>query len=101
MEKVDFARHCYCQVTGRRKNYEEMDYKWQDERRALNTKVAELKRNRAPKQEILDTEEEYNLKRSATRWTSLTCFVQRTKNYRKIGAFEGASDIRQKDYTDQ
>src|SRR3972149_8206722 len=72
-----------------KKEFEEMDYKWQDERRALNSRVAELKRNRAPKQEILDTEEEYNLK-DRQHADELDLFLQKTKNYRKIGAFEGA-----------
>jgi hypothetical protein len=72
-----------------KKEFEEMDYKWQNERRALNTKVAELKRNRAPKQEVLETEAEYNLK-DRQHADELDLFLQRTKNYRKIGAFEGA-----------
>ncbi|HAB51055.1 MAG: peptidase M64 [Ignavibacteria bacterium RIFOXYB2_FULL_35_12] len=72
-----------------KKEFEEMDYKWQNERRALNIKVAELKRNRAPKQEILKTEEEYNLK-DKQHAAEVDRFLRKTKNYRKIGAFEGA-----------
>ena len=45
-----------------KKEYEEMDYKWQAERRELNSKIAELKKNRAPKNEIIETEELYNQK---------------------------------------
>ncbi len=45
-----------------KKEYEEMDYKWQAERRELNNKIAELKKNRAPKNEIIETEELYNQK---------------------------------------
>ena len=69
--------------------FEEMDYKWQDERRALNNKIAELKRNRAPKHEILEAEEEYNLK-DKKHADELDLFLQKTKNYRKVGVFEGA-----------
>ncbi len=72
-----------------KKEFEEMDYKWQAERRALNNKVAKLKRNRAPKQEILETEEEYNLK-DKQHADVVDRFLQKTKNYRKVGAFEGA-----------
>jgi len=72
-----------------KKEYDEMDYKWQDERRALNIKVAELKRNRAPKQEILDAEEDYRLK-DKQHAGERDLLLQKTINYRKIGAFEGA-----------
>lgn len=72
-----------------KKEFEEIDYKWQDERRALNNKIAELKRNRAPKQEILEAEEEYNQK-DKQHALDLDLFLQKTKNYRRIGAFEGA-----------
>lgn len=72
-----------------KKEYEEMDYKWQSERRVLNSKVAELKRNRVPKQEILDAEEEYDLK-DKQHAEVVDRFLQKTKNYRKVGAFEGA-----------
>lgn len=72
-----------------KKEYEEMDYKWQDERRVLNSKIAELKRSRAPKYEILELEEEYNLK-DKQHAEKVDLFLQKTKNYRKIGAFEGA-----------
>jgi hypothetical protein len=72
-----------------KKEFEEMDYKWQSERRTLNTNLAELKRNRAPKNEILEAEEEYNLK-DKQHAIEVDLFLQKTKNYRKIGAFEGA-----------
>jgi hypothetical protein len=72
-----------------KKEFEEIDYKWQDERRALNNKIAELKRSRAPKQEILEAEEEYNQK-DKRHALDLDLLLQKTKNYRRIGAFEGA-----------
>jgi hypothetical protein len=72
-----------------KKEFEEMDYKWQDERRSLNNKVAELKRNRAPKQEILEAEEEYNLK-DKQHAVEVDRSLQKTKYYGKVGAFEGA-----------
>ena len=39
--------------------YDSMDYKWQTERRALNKKIAELKRNKADIELIRATENEY------------------------------------------
>ncbi len=72
-----------------KKEFEEMDYRWQPERRALNNKVAEMKKNRAPKDEILQAEEEYNLK-DKNHAKEVDLFLQKTKNYRMIGAFEGA-----------
>ncbi len=39
--------------------YDSMDYKWQAERRALNNKIAELKRNKADLSEIQAAENEY------------------------------------------
>ena len=55
----------------------------------LNNKIAELKRNRAPKHEILEMEEEYNSKDNQHA-IEVDLFLKKTKNYRKIGAFEGA-----------
>lgn len=72
-----------------KKEYEDMDYKWQNERRALNNKVAELKRNRAPKLEIEEAEAEYNLK-DKQHAEEVDRFLRKTKNFRKVGAFEGA-----------
>jgi hypothetical protein len=72
-----------------KKEYEELDYKWQEERRALNTKIADMKRNRAPKNEILEAENEYNLK-DKQHAEEVDHFLKKTKYYRKIGAFEGA-----------
>ena len=39
--------------------YDSMDYKWQAERRALNNKIAELKKNKADVSEIKAAENEY------------------------------------------
>ena len=72
-----------------KKEFEEMDYKWQGERRALNNKIAEMKRNRAPKNEILEAENEYNLK-DKQHAVDVDLFLQKAQNFRKVGAFEGA-----------
>ncbi len=72
-----------------KKEYEDMDYRWQDERRALNNKIAELKKSRAPKHEIAEAEEEYNLK-DKLHAEEVDRFLQKAKNYRRVGAFEGA-----------
>lgn len=72
-----------------KKEYEEMDYKWQNERRALNNKISELKRNRTPKFEIEEAEAEYNLK-DKQHAEEVDKFLRKAKNFRKVGAFEGA-----------
>jgi hypothetical protein len=72
-----------------KKEYEEMDYKWQAERRELNNKIAELKKNRALKNEIIEAEELYNQK-DKQHAVDVDLFLKKTKNYRKVGAFEGA-----------
>lgn len=72
-----------------KKEFEEMDYKWQNERRMLNNRIAELKRNRAPKFEIEKAEAEYNMK-DKLHAEEVDRFLKKTKNYKKVGAFEGA-----------
>lgn len=72
-----------------KKEFEEIDYEWQNERRMLNNKIAELKRNRAPKLEIEEAEAEYNMK-DKQHAEKVDRFLKKTKNYKKVGAFEGA-----------
>jgi hypothetical protein len=69
--------------------YDSMDYEWQDQRRKLNEKVTELKRNQASTVEISRAEEEYNRKDKAHS-EEIDKFLKRSKYWEKIGAFEGA-----------
>ena len=69
--------------------YDSMDYKWQKERRELNNKIAELKKNNAPADDIERTENEYNLK-DKLHAVEVDKFLERSKYRNKVGAFEGA-----------
>jgi hypothetical protein len=69
--------------------FDSMDLKWQEERRALNEKIAELKRNNASSNEILKLQEEYNRK-DKVQAEKVNNFLKNSKYSEKIGAFEGA-----------
>ena len=69
--------------------YDSSDLKWQSERRELNNKIAELKRKKAPKEEITKAENEYNQKdKEHAEW--IDSYLSRSKFVGKVGAFEGA-----------
>jgi len=70
-------------------DYDSMDYKWQNERRALNNKVAELKRNKAPQDEIVNAEQEYALK-DKLHADDVDKYLKNSRFWNKVGAFEGA-----------
>lgn len=69
--------------------FDSMDLKWQTERRTLNKKIAELKRNNAPSDQILKLEEEYGLK-DKEHSKEVENFLKNSKYWNKIGVFEGA-----------
>jgi len=72
--------------------YDSMDYKWQAERRELNKKIAELKRNKADIGDIQAAENEYARKdigHSQVR----DAYLEKNKYYGKVGAFEGAGYV--------
>jgi len=73
-------------------NYDSMDYKWQKERRELNNKIAELKKNYASLQEIIDAEQEYDLK-DKLHADKVDSYLQRSKYFGIVGAFEGAGYV--------
>lgn len=68
--------------------YDSMDYKWQAERRKLNNKIAALKKNKAPQDEIIKAEEEYNTKDKAHA-EKMEKYLKNSKYYGKVGVFEG------------
>ena len=69
--------------------YDSMDYKWQKERRELNNRTVELKRNHAPQEEILNAEQEYDLK-DKLHSQEVDKYLQHSKYVGVVGAFEGA-----------
>lgn len=73
-------------------SYDSMDYKWQTERRALNKKIAELKRNKATVEVIEAAENEYARKDIAHSKVR-DSYLEKNKNYGKVGAFEGAGYV--------
>ena len=72
--------------------YDSMDYKWQAERRALNNKIAELKRNKADIAEIQAAENQY-AKKDKDHSQVVDTYLNNNPNYGKVGAFEGAGYV--------
>ena len=72
--------------------YDSMDYKWQAERRELNKKIAELKRNNATLEVIQSVENEYARKDIAHSQVR-DSYLEENKYYGKVGAFEGAGYV--------
>jgi IgA Peptidase M64/Peptidase M64 N-terminus len=70
-------------------DYDSMDYKWQKERRELNNHIADLKRDKAAEDEIKSAEEEYAQKDKAHS-DEVDKYLQGSKYWKKVGAFEGA-----------
>ena len=70
-------------------DYDSMDYKWQKERRQMNDKIAELKKNFAPVDEIKKAEQEYDLK-DKFHADEVDVYLQKSKYSGIVGAFEGA-----------
>lgn len=69
--------------------FDENDYKWQQERRSMNEKIAELKRTQASESEIKSAQSEYDLK-DKMRASEVEKFLKQSKYWGKVGAFEGA-----------
>ena len=69
--------------------FDSSDLKWQSERRELNSKIAELKKDKAPQDQIEKAEEEYNKKdKIHAEWVD--SYLSKSKYAGKVGAFEGA-----------
>lgn len=69
--------------------FDSMDLKWQEERRNLNERIAELKRNKAANEEIAKSQEEYNRK-DKLHSEEVADFLKNSQYWNKIGVFEGA-----------
>jgi len=72
-----------------KKEFDSLDYKWQAERRELNKRIAELKRENKSKEEITAAEVEYNSK-DREHSEMVNRFLKNDENSDKVGAFEGA-----------
>jgi len=72
--------------------YDSMDYKWQKERRELNDKIAELKKNHSSEKEIIIAEQEYELK-DKLHAAKVDTYLRNSKYFGIVGAFEGAGYV--------
>jgi hypothetical protein len=69
--------------------YDKMDLAWQAKRREMNSKIAELKRNKAPHEEIEKLQETYN-QMDKEHSAEVDRYLKNSKFWGKTGAFEGA-----------
>lgn len=72
-----------------KEEFDRMSYEWLKERNRLNSYIAELKRNRAPEEQIRAAEEEYAIK-DKLQSEKVDKYLQSSKYWGKVGAFEGA-----------
>lgn len=72
-----------------KEDFDKMSYEWLKERNRLNNHIAELKRNRAPEEQIKSAEEEYALK-DKLHSEKVDSYLKKSKYWAKVGAFEGA-----------
>jgi len=70
-------------------DFDKFSYEWLKERNRLNNHIAELKKNRAPENEIKTAEDEYALK-DKQQSEKVDKFLMSSKYRGKVGAFEGA-----------
>jgi hypothetical protein len=69
--------------------FDSLDLKWQAERRTVNDKIADLKKNKMSESEILKAQEEYAL-RDKEHSEEVDNFLRNSRFWGKVGAFEGA-----------
>ncbi|MCB0742446.1 MAG: peptidase M64 [Ignavibacteriae bacterium] len=72
-----------------KESFDEMDYAWQKLRREMNNKTAELKRNKASLELIEKAENDY-AEFDKEHSLKVDKYLQSSKYYGKVGAFEGA-----------
>ncbi len=72
-----------------KEDYDKMDLVWQKERRELNKKIAEMKRNRAAQNEIDDLQNVYNEK-DKLHSAKVDQYLTNSKYKNTVGVFEGA-----------
>ena len=69
--------------------FDSIDYKWQEQRRALNNRISELKRFKSSPTEIKKAENEY-AEKDKEHSELIDKFLKSSQYYDKVGAFEGA-----------
>jgi len=69
--------------------FDKMDYAWQEKRREMNNNTANLKRNNAEMELITTAENDY-AKKDKEHSDKVDKYLQSSKYYGKVGAFEGA-----------
>ncbi len=72
-----------------KEDFDEADLTWQKERRRLNNRVAELRRNGAPEAEVKAAEQEYD-RRDREHTAKMHEYLEAGKYAGKVGVFEGA-----------
>lgn len=72
-----------------KQEFDKFSYEWLKERNSMNNHIAELKRNRAPENEIKAAEEEYATK-DKKQSEKVDKYLMSSKFWNKVGAFEGA-----------
>ncbi|NWF49427.1 MAG: peptidase M64 [Ignavibacteriaceae bacterium] len=72
-----------------KEEFDRFSYEWLKERNRLNSYIAELKRNRAPEEQIKTAEEEYAIK-DKKQSEKVDKYLMSSKYWNKVGAFEGA-----------
>lgn len=72
-----------------KEEFDRFSYEWLKERNRMNNNIAELKKNRAPENEIKTAEEEYALK-DKKQSEKVDKYLMSSKYWNKVGAFEGA-----------
>jgi len=72
-----------------KEEFDRFSYEWLKERNKMNSNVAELKRNRAPENEIKSAEDEYAMK-DKKQSEKVDKYLMSSKYWDKVGAFEGA-----------
>jgi hypothetical protein len=70
-------------------DYDAMDTKWQSQRQELNNKIAQLKRDKAPQQQILRAVQQYDLK-DKLHSEDVDAYLEKSRFVGMVGAFEGA-----------
>jgi hypothetical protein len=70
-------------------DYDSMDTKWQSERAELNDKIAQLKRDKVPQQEIIRAQQQYDLK-DKIHAEEVDAYLGNSRFVGQVGAFEGA-----------
>jgi hypothetical protein len=72
-----------------KEEFDKTDYAWQEQRRKMNDRIAELKRTNASAELIKEAELEY-VEKDKKRAIEVDKYLKSDKYYGKVGAFEGA-----------